>query len=155
MIDSVFVISLMLLFVICALSVIALGAGVYKKNVANMAQNNDRRIATAYITEKVRQGDEGGAIFCKEIFGTNALVIQHEVNGALYDTYIYEYNGSLMELFARDDLGVFYPQSGQKILDISSLQIEEVCDNLFDITITLDDGTTDNLFVAKRSRKTD
>ena len=78
MIDSVFVISLMLLFLLCALSVIALGAGVYKKNVANMAENNDRRIATAYITEKVRQGDQNGAVLCRQVFGANALVIQQE-----------------------------------------------------------------------------
>lgn len=155
MIDSVFVISLMLLFVICALSVIAIGAGVYRKNVSLMEANNSRRIASAYITEKVRQGDENGAVFCRELFGQKALVIQQTVRDELYDTYIYEFDGKLMELYARDDLDMFYPQSGQKILDISGLQIEEVSDDLFNVTITLSDGTTDDLFIARRSQKSD
>ena len=153
MIDSVFVISLMLMFVICALSVIAIGAGVYRKNVSSMQENNSRRIASAYITEKVRQADAGGAVFGKDIFGENALVLQEEKNGVLYDTYIYEFDGNLMELFARDDLDAFYPQSGQTILEIDSLDVKDVSDDLFEVTITLVDGTTDNLFIAKRSRK--
>ena len=65
-IDSVFVICLMLLFVLCALSVIAIGASIYQKNVSAMASNNSHRIASAYITEKVRQADIDGTVRIKE-----------------------------------------------------------------------------------------
>jgi hypothetical protein len=64
-IDSVFVICLMLLFVLSALSVIAIGAAIYKKNIASMSANNSHRIASSYITEKVRQADETGQIYAK------------------------------------------------------------------------------------------
>ena len=63
MIDSVFVICLMLLFVLSALCVIAIGASIYRKNVSLMADNNSHRIACAYITEKIRQADNNGDIF--------------------------------------------------------------------------------------------
>ena len=154
-IDAVFVICLALLFVLCALSVIAIGADIYQKNVSAMDSNNSRRIASAYITEKVRQADVNGAVFAKEIFDQNALVLQEEIGGQLFDTYIYEYNGTLMELFARDDLDVFYPQSGQKILSIHEFDIENVSDNMLGVTVTQEDGTTDYLYITKRSRKSD
>ncbi|MCR5155336.1 MAG: DUF4860 domain-containing protein [Butyrivibrio sp.] len=152
-IDAVFVICLALLFVLSALSVIAIGADVYKKNVSAMESNNDRRIATAYVTEKVRQADADGGVYARDIFDHNALVLQEEINGQLYDTYIYEYEGTLRELFARDDLEVFYPQSGQKIMNILSFDIEEVTDHILSVNITLLDGTTDHLYITKRSAK--
>ncbi len=151
MIDSVFVICLMLLFVLSALSVIAIGASIYKKNVALMADNNSHRIACAYVTEKIRQSDNKGAVYVKEIFGENALVMSEEINGTLYNTYIYDYEGNLCELYARDDLGTFYPQSGQKILQVASFEIKEISDRLISISIVLEDGSSDNLYIAKRS----
>ena len=151
MIDSVFVICLMLLFVLCALSVIAIGASIYQKNVTSMASNNSHRIASAYITEKVRQSDLNGSIMVKELFGENALVMTKEINGELFSTYIYDFDGNLMELMARDNIGVIYPQSGQKIIEIKSFDIQEVSDTMFRIEVVLDDGTEDNLYITKRS----
>ena len=152
-IDAVFVICLALLFVLSTLSVIAIGASIYRKNVDAMDSNNSRRIASAYITEKVRQADVNGAVFAKEIFDQNALVLQEEIGGQLYNTYIYEYDGELRELFARDDLNTFYPQSGQRILKILAFDIENINDNILDVNVTHEDGTTDHLYIAKRSRK--
>ena len=151
-IDSVFVICLMLLFVLCALSVIAIGAGIYQKNVSAMASNNSHRIASAYITEKVRQADINGTVRVKELFDDNVLAMSKEVGGELYTTYIYDFDGKLMELMARDSLDVIYPQSGQKIMDIKSLDIEEISDRMFKIEIVLEDGTEEFLYITKRSR---
>ena len=152
-IDAVFVICLALLFVLSALSVIAIGADIYQKNVSAMDSNNNRRIASAYITEKVRQADVNGAVFARDVFNKKALVLQEEINGQLYNTYIYEYDGTLRELFARDDLGTFYPQSGQKIMNISAFDIEQVSDSILGVDITQEDGTIDYLFITKRSRE--
>ncbi len=154
MIDSVFVICLMLLFVLCALSVIAIGASIYKKNVGLMADNNSHRIACAYVTEKIRQADNEGEIHVKEVFGENTLVMSEKINGVTYNTYIYDFDGNLCELYAREDIGNIYPQSGQQIMPITSFNIEEVSDNMFAITIVLEDGSTDNLFVTRRSSET-
>ncbi len=152
-IDTVFVICLMLLFVLSALSVIAIGASVYQRNVGKMADNSSRRIACAYITEKVRQADQNGQVFVQEVFGSNALVLSEEVNGAVYNTYIYGYDGYLMELFARADLGSFYPQSGQKIMQIGSFDIEKVTEDLFKAVVVFDNGYNDYIYIARRSNK--
>ena len=150
-IDTVFVICLLLLFVLSSLSVIAIGASIYKKNVSEMADNSSHRIACAYITEKVRQADEGGQVRVEEIFGENALVLTKEINGVSYNTYIYDYDGNLMELFARSDLGSFYPQSGQKILKIDSFDIKEISDGLFKADVVMSDGLEDYLYITRRS----
>ncbi len=154
MIDSVFVICLMLLFLLCALTIIAIGASIYKKNVSLMADNNSHRIATAYITEKIRQSDKNGAISVQQIFGESAIVMTDEIGGKFYNTYIYDYDGNLMELYARDDLGSIYPQSGQKIMEIKSLDVKEISENMLSVTFVLPDGSSDNLIISKRSQKT-
>lgn len=150
-IDSVFVICLMLLFLLSALSIIALGASIYRKNTKSMETNYSHRVAIAYITEKMRQSDVNGGIHVEEIFGKNALVMTQDVGGTDYNTYIYEYDNNLMELYARADLDNFYPQSGQVILAIDSLAISEVSDNMFSASIVLPDGTTHSLYLTKRS----
>ena len=152
-IDTVFVVCLMFLFILCAVSVIGIGASIYKKNVGQMSDNYSHRISCAYITEKIRQSDEDGAVFTQEVFDKNVLVLQEKKGDALYDTYIYDYDGYLMELYIRDDIKTFYPQSGQKILKISSFEVREVSETVIAVDIVTEDGNRNNLYISKRSMK--
>ena len=151
-IDSVFVICLLLLFLLSALTVIAIGAGIYKRNVAQTTENYSQRVSFAYVTEKVRQADKKGLVFVDQRFGKNVLVMQSETGGVLYDTIIYDYDGYLYELFARDDLQNLYPQSGQKILEIKRFEIDEVTEGLLSATITDADGCEQSIYIAVKSR---
>ncbi len=151
-IDTVFVICLLLLFLLSALTIIAIGANIYTKTVTQTNNNYAQRVSIAYVTEKVRQSDVDGNIFVTELFGQNVLVFQQELNGDLYNTYIYSYDGYLMELFARDDLTNFYPPTGQKILKISSFDIEQVKEGLLNATVTDVDGTEEHVYIAVHSR---
>ncbi len=150
-IDTLFVLCLLFLFIISAITVIIIGAGVYKKNVSAMSGNYSHRIACAYISEKIRQSDVKGRIFTAEMFGQTTLVMQDEVDGVLYNTYIYNHDGYLRELYARSDLKELFPQSGQKILEISSFDITELNESCFKIQVTLDDGTVEDFLISKRS----
>lgn len=150
-IDTLFVLCLLFLFIISAITVIIIGAGVYKKNVSAMSGNYSHRIACAYISEKIRQSDVKGRIFTEELFGQTTLVMQDEVEGVLYNTYIYNHDGYLRELYARSDLKELFPQSGQKILEISSFDITELNESCFKIQVTLDDGTVEDFLISKRS----
>ncbi len=150
-IDTLFVLCLLFLFIISAITVIIIGAGVYKKNVSAMSGNYSHRIACAYISEKIRQSDVKGRIFTEKLFGQTTLVIQDEVDGVLYNTYIYNHDGYLRELYARSDLKELFPQSGQKILEISSFDITELNESCFKIQVTLDDGTVEDFLISKRS----
>ena len=46
---------------------------------------------------------------------------------------------------------MIYPQSGQKIMDIKSFDIEEVTEKIFRVTLVFEDGTEDFLYITKRS----
>ena len=153
-IDTLFVICLLFLFIICAVTVIIIGAGVYKKNVEAMSGNYSHRISCAYISEKIRQSEEKGRVFVDNIFGQNTLVMQDETDGVLYNTYIYNHDGYLMELYARSDLSEIDPQAGQKILKISSFDIKEIDDAFFRVLVTLDDGTVEDFLITRRSTDT-
>ncbi|WP_026663223.1 DUF4860 domain-containing protein [Butyrivibrio proteoclasticus] len=151
-IDTVFVICLMLLFLISALTVISIGANIYKKNVATTSENYAQRVSIAYITEKVRQSDVDGNVYVQRLFDQNVLVFEQTVNGSVYNTYIYSYDGYLRELFARADLDNFYPQTGQKILKLNSFDIEKTNDNLLKATVTEEDGSKETVFIAVHSK---
>ena len=150
-IDTLFVLCLLFLFIFSAITVIIIGAGVYKKNVEAMSGNYSHRIACAYISEKVRQSDLLGRVFVEDVFGQNTLVLQDETDGVLYNTYIYYYDGYLMELYARSDLKEIYPQVGMKILEINSFDIQETDDSCFKVTVTLEDGAIEDFLISKRS----
>ena len=150
-IDAVFILMLMMLFIMSSLAVIAIGASIYQKNVAKMQDNYSHRIVHAYVTEKIRQSDNRGRVFVDTIFEQNALILQDEINGTLYNTYIYDYNGYLMELFARADLSVLYPESGQKITPVNSFDINEISDNLLMASFILEDGRDETVYISKRT----
>lgn len=150
-IDAVFILCLMFLFVLSALAVITIGANIYKKNVSTMSDNYSHRIASAYVTEKVRQADNQGRVYVEDLFDQHALVLQDEIDGVLYNTYIYSYDGYLMELYARADLKDIYPQSGQKILEITSFNVDYVSDSLLSVDLILKDGEDESMFIARRS----
>ena len=152
-IDGVFVIVLLLMFLLSALTVIAVGANIYRKNVEKTNENYSQRVSFAYVTEKIRQADQKGLVFVAENFGKNTLVMQQDIDGVKYDTIIYDYDGYLCELFARDDLGTVYPQSGQKILEINSFDVQEVTDGLISATIKDEDGCEESVFIAVKSSK--
>ena len=78
-------------------------------------------------------------------------VLKEEINGVLYKTYIYSYDGYLMELFARDDLNNYYPQTGQKIIRVNSFDISITSDNLLKVSIETDDGEEEAVYIAVRS----
>lgn len=150
-IDALFIMMLMMLFIMSSLAVITMGAGIYQKNVAKMQDNYSNRIVHAYVTEKIRQADNRGRVFVDTFFDQNTLILQSEINGTLYNTYIYDYDGYLMELFARADLSELYPESGQKIILVSFFDISEVSDNLLLASFILENGKDESVYISKRS----
>ena len=150
-VDMLFVIALLFLFAMGALMLIALGSSIYKRSVTTLSENYDRRTAYAYITEKLRQYDSEGNISTDIFNKSGALRIDTTIGAVDYVTYLYEYDGSLMELFSRADVGNLLPESGQRIMDINDLVISRKGDGILVITITLTDGQDLTFIATKRS----
>lgn len=136
-IDIIFVIALFCMFVLSSIFLISIGANIYSKTMTNMDTNFNSRTAVAYINEKIRQSDDLGAIHIESFDGCDALTISSEINGKLYTTYIYEFDGELRELMVRSDV-TLSPAAGQSLLKVNSFSIEPVNDSLIKFIISMD-----------------
>ena len=129
--DFLFTLLLFLLFAVSALGLILTGAGVYERTVNSMEDNFDERTALSYVAEKLRQNDGAGTVFAED----DMLRICTKDQDGSYTLYIYEYEGYLTELFARDSL-LFDPAAGQKLLKIQGFSVTEQENGLLSICVS-------------------
>ncbi|MBR0163914.1 MAG: DUF4860 domain-containing protein [Lachnospiraceae bacterium] len=149
-VDLLFVLALFALFALSGILLILLGAGVYRKNVEQSADNYALRTTGAYLTEKIRRTDMAGSIETGTFDGRDALILREDVNGISYSTYLYLRDGYLTELFARSDLSL--PSSaGRKILRVEELSFDFEDDHLLRIRITEENGFDHTVVVALRA----
>lgn len=149
-VDILFVIALFCLFTLSAVFLISLGADIYGKTVTNMEENFDTRTALAYVTEKVRQSDAKGQISIGSLSECQALVISSGSGDLTYQTYLYEYDGYLMELMIRQGVSV-EPSAGQSILAVSDFQLRAINDKLLGCTIKTDETHSYDLYISLHS----
>lgn len=142
-IDILFVISLFCLFALCAIFLISMGARIYGKTMTNMNDNFEDRTAMAYITQKVHQSDAKDSVYIGFFGDGSSIILNETINDVLYETYIYSYEGNLMELTTRADV-TLSPKAGQIILPVSDFLVQAQADNLIycEITPSSDQKTT-------------
>ena len=79
---------------------VLIGSRVYE-NIRE--RDNDsfyRDTAVSYVVNKIRQADQSGGVTVGETGdGTSFLLLTSQVNGAVYETWIYTMDGVLRELF--------------------------------------------------------
>ena len=137
-IDSLFSFLLLLIFCLFTLMLSGMGSTIYRNGTTYLNENYTSRTAVAYVSEKVRQHDEAGAVFLTSI-GTlpkegsdsadsvtfPALAFHDTIDDAIYITYVYFYDGALCELMVPEDRT---PEAamGNRIVELSSLSIEAV-----------------------------
>ena len=113
---------LFFLFACCMFFVLISGAKSYKNVTAIMEEQFSINTCISYVTAKVRHYDSEGAVIIGKIGDTDALLLKEMIDGEEYLTYLYCYDGSLMELFCSADMEVF-PIEGQKIMELDSLEL--------------------------------
>jgi hypothetical protein len=113
---------LFFLFACCMFFVLISGAKSYKNVTAVMEEQFSVNTCISYVTAKVRHYDIEGAVTIGEIGDTDALLLKEKIKGEEYLTYLYCYDGSLMELFCSADMEVL-PIDGQQIMDLDFLDL--------------------------------
>ncbi len=142
-IDIMFLMVLFLIFTFSAVSVLLMAVNSYRAVVNSNESNSNARTAIAYIRETVRQHDEAGAIDIAKFDGVSAIKMSE---GEGYNLYIYQYDGYLMELEAKDGAGIS-AEFGNKILEINSLDFSwEKDKNL--ILVQIEDASGNNQEVS-------
>lgn len=149
-IDYFFILGLFFVFTATALVVVLIGVNVYEATVANMNENYTSRTALTYVGEKIRQNDSSGTISVGEIQGSDALIIEKNVNSVPYLIYIYAYDGKLKELFIKKDQS-FIPGDGDTIMDVAYFNVSQQSNNLIKIETTDSNGKTLETFINLHS----
>ena len=139
-IDFIFPLAVFFVFAASSFAVLVLSANIYNTQTKESNSNYVARTSLAYVNEKIRQNDEG----------RDCLVLAGNSDGIAYTTYIYEYDGSLKELFIRDGVSASL-KSGKDIMELESFQMEEIEEGLFRFVFTDKDGRKSSSLVAERS----
>ena len=147
-----FLFPLALFFVLTATSValVVLASGTYSRQVQDSEDSFASRTALSYVTEKIHQADEYGAVCAGTFDGQDAIVIRQTYSEQTYATYLYEYDGYLRELFIQDGVDA-KASDGRKILASDSFSFEETQDGLFHLYCTNKDGSISDTYVSIKS----
>ena len=121
--EQLFPALLFFVFLLCTIFTILIGSRVYEniRERDNASFHTDT--ALAYMTNKVRQGDMADAVSIRENNGCQVLVLSSDYEGIVFETWIYQMDGALWELFTQEDSGVDV-FSGQMIMDCEPLSFK-------------------------------
>jgi hypothetical protein len=146
-IDIMFLMVLFLIFTFSAVSVLLMAVNSYRAVVLANESNANTRTATAFIREEVRSHDKGGSISLDTIDGRSCIKMSE---GEGFSLYIYEYDGYLMELEAKDGSGAT-ADFGNKILKVNSMEITEEGQDKLQVQIEDDQGAEQSVIIGIKS----
>jgi len=142
---------LLLAFALCALLTAAFGVRMYRSVSGAADANYALRASISYVFGKIRALDAAGFLSAERHGGLDVLVLSETIEGELYKTYIYVYNGQLCELFT-DEYFAFDPEAGTPLVELSrfSFELEE---NALLMTATAKSGETRSARTMFRAAK--
>ena len=111
-------------FSVSVLLVLLTGADVVKTLSERDRESYDRRTTLQYITTRVRQADRQGMVSVRRIEDRDVLVLGEEIEGILYETLVYGYDGYLRELFVEAGYGMEL-EFGEMILPLEELRFAD------------------------------
>lgn len=152
-VDVLFVLALFCVFAISALMLVTIGANVYQKTVNNMDANYSSRTAFSYVTEKIRQNDTSQTISIGSIENHPAIILSQDIDGRIFNTYLYEYDGYLTELFTSADLnlGGDILKAGHPLIPIKDFSLSEIEPSLYRFVLSTEDTEPISLYISTQS----
>lgn len=149
--DFIFILSLLCVFAFGALAAVILGANTYRNIKEDMDSNYELRTPLSYISTKVRQNDSVDSIRIIQKEGTDALVLETVDNDELCQTWIYEYQDFLYEVYLEKDTP-FQLKDGLAIIPSSGLEFT-LKDNLLTIRAGDHRGESRSLSLSFRTEQ--
>ncbi|MBR4290202.1 MAG: DUF4860 domain-containing protein [Oscillospiraceae bacterium] len=104
-------------FAVCVLLVLLYGARVYQNLVQRGEESFQMRTAAQYVSMRVRQAQN---VTVTDFEGCQALTVYEQIDGAVYVTRVYCYDGYIRELFSAENAEL-EPKSGEKLMPAQSL----------------------------------
>ena len=147
-IDFLFPIALFFVFSATALIVLLFAANIYQGIVSSSATQFEQTTCLSYVTNKIRQNDEGGTehIYLDTFDGYDALAIEQTYADASFVTYIYEAEGELKEIFLQEGVEAS-ANSGTTIMEVTDFNMKEIDDGLLKFSCISTDGIENSVIV--------
>lgn len=133
-------------FAVCVLAVLLTGADAYRRLTQRDQAAYDRRTCEQYLTTRVRQADKAGNIVLEDYDGTDVLILDADQE---YVTYIYYWDGWLMELYAWSGEPLALDE-GRQLLEAESMDIS-LAGNMLTFDFSPAPGVEDTLLLNLRS----
>ncbi len=140
-VDLLFTLSLFCVFAVCAFLVITMGVRVYRSTAQYLEDTYSARTALSYAAEKIRQHDAEGQVALTQLDGRNAILLTDEIEGSLYETYLYPDGEYICELVVRQGTEVS-PSMGQQVLRADGFSIEDLGDGFLKLSAPDSKGKT-------------
>ncbi len=152
-VDILFVLALFCVFSISALTLVTIGADVYKRTADSMTENYSNRTAFAYVTEKIRQNDSSLGVHTTTLHGIDTLILAQSINDENYSNYIYMHEGYLKEILVKSHSIITLDMlaAGQKILEINEFSLSKITENILTLNIAATEGDELTLYVNLRN----
>lgn len=97
--DFIFILALLCVFAFGTLIAVILSSNTYKEIKLATDSNFEFRTPLSYVSTKVRQNDEINSVQIIQKDGIDALVLETHDNDHTYQTWIYEYQDFLYEVY--------------------------------------------------------
>ena len=122
------------LLALCLLMTLLMGAGVYRNLTERGEEIYARRTVSRYVSSHVRQAD---AVSVEDFAGIQPLTMRETVQGTVYLTRIYCYEGWLRELFTAEGSSLT-PADGEQLIPAEEMSF--LLENRL-LTVCADDQT--------------
>lgn len=146
-VNIVFVVTLLLMFALTALSVAVMGAQVYSSSAQRMTSNFETRTSLMYMAEKVRQC-AGDNLDIRKVGDSDALVIKESIGGEDVESWIFVAKGKLREATLKAGAAV-EEDDGNDIMPLKSMNLS-LDGRLLLITVKNPDGKANSLTICRR-----
>ena len=138
-IETVLVMLMLVIFSISTFTLVVSTASSYGKNHEDTAAKDNLRLAVSYIDSKIKQSNRNIYILEKAIDNKNAVVIENNIKGEIYQNIIYFKEGFLKELLIKKGTNLDEVE-GFNIAKIKDMEVTKTARGLINVTITTDNG---------------
>ena len=129
---------------------LAAGAGVYRRVENRVEESAQSRISLSYITARIHAYDQTGMVGTGSFGDGGAVFLYEEVDGFLYETILYVYDGNLMEMLCEKG-GEMEPEFGETVSPAQALAVTEPQKGLLQLALTEPDGQVRTVDIYVRS----
>ncbi len=134
------------IFAVCAIAMIAVGVMEYKNIAVSNVETYKLRTSLSFVATKVRQNDCEECAELKMVKGTEMLLLYEEIEGTIYETAIYWYNGSLREYFHEKGTE-FSPLNGFEVVQVRGFDFERDKNGRLKLTAMDVDGKRESMYI--------